>query len=109
MQKRISQTNAPPFEGEAGTRDSTRVKINSGLSLLDHPEDVYPESKFPLYRIVGTLNGDAIYLPESPSLRGPAIERMLRTTSYLGELTTEELEAWFCQRLRAQAFLEHLR
>jgi len=108
MQVKTLQSNAPPHEGEASPRAPTRDKPKSGDSLSHPLEDVYPE-KFPLYRIVGTLNGDAIYLPESPSLRGPAIERMLATTSYLGELTSAELESWFVQRLRAETFLEHLR
>lgn len=106
METRPLQASAPPHKGEARLRVLPRDESNSGASLPRYLEDVYPE-EFPLYRVVGTLDGDIVYLPESPSLRGPAIERMLATTSYLGALTTEELEAWFVQRLRAQALLEH--
>ncbi len=105
MQVKTLQSNAPPHEGEARPRAPTRDKTNSDVSVAQKN----PSDKFPLYRLVGYVNGDAIYLPKPPSTRGLAIERLLATTSYLGKVSPEELEAWFVQRLRAETFLEHLR
>jgi len=100
------QSSASPLEREeASPRAPTRDKTNSDVSVAQKN----PSGKFPLYRLVGYVNGVGIYLPKPPSTRGLAIERLLATTSYLGKISPEELEAWFAQRLRAETFLEHLR